>query len=182
MTRNDIVNYSVQDRLRDGRTMTIRAMRPDDAGLVAEGLRRVSPESLYRRTFSARRTFTDKEIARMVNIDFERIVSLVAVRQEEGKDRIVGGGRYVRTGDAAGKSAEVAFLIDDTYQGMGIGSRVFKHLLIIARASGITRFEAEVLPANEAMMRVFTRSGVPVTTTRTRDSVYVLMELVKEEV
>jgi RimJ/RimL family protein N-acetyltransferase len=75
--------------------------------------------------------------------------------------------------------AEVAFLIDDARQGLGIGSRIFKHLAAIARASGITQFEAEVLPANEAMLRVFARSSVSVTSTRTRDSVQVLMELTK---
>ncbi len=117
----------------------------------------------------------------MTEVDFENVVALVAVMNEEAQDRIVGGGRYIRTGEAgAALKSEVAFLIDDAHQGLGIGSRIFKHLVIIARASGITQFEAEVLPSNEGMLRVFARSGIPFTRTMGRDTVYVLMELTKE--
>jgi len=75
----------------------------------------------------------------------------------------------------------VAFLIEDAFQGLGIASLLFKHLVAIARNSGMTQFEAEVLPSNEAMLKVFVRSGIPVTRTATRDSVHVLMELTAEE-
>jgi RimJ/RimL family protein N-acetyltransferase len=90
----------------------------------------------------------------------------------------VGGGRYVRIGPSdTGQRAEVAFLIDDAHQGLGIGSRIFKHLVGIARESGITHFEAEVLPSNTAMLRVFARSGLPVDKAMTRDSVHVTIQL-----
>jgi GNAT superfamily N-acetyltransferase len=74
-------------------------------------------------------------------------------------------------------NAEIAFLIDDVHQGLGIGSRIFKHLVTIARASGITQFEAEVLPTNEGMLKLFTRSGLPVISTPSRDSVHVTIDL-----
>jgi GNAT superfamily N-acetyltransferase len=97
---------------------------------------------------------------------------------EEGQDCVVGGGRYIRTGvSGTTLNAEVAFLIDDAHQGLGIGSRIFKHLVSIARASGIAQFEAEVLPSNEGMLRLFSRSGLPVAQARTRDSVHVTIEL-----
>lgn len=181
MQKNDIANYSVTERLQDGRQVTIRAIRPDDKGRMADALREVSPESLYRRTFSAKRDLSDDDLRQLTEVDFENIVALVAVMNEEAQDRIVGGGRYIRTGEAgAALKSEVAFLIDDAHQGLGIGSRIFKHLVIIARASGITQFEAEVLPSNEGMLRVFARSGIPFTRTMGRDTVYVLMELTKE--
>ena len=92
----------------------------------------------------------------MTTVDFVDVVALVAVLSENGLDRIVGGGRYIRVGPSGtGQTAEVAFLIDDACQGCGIGSRIFKHLAAIARGSGITRFEAEVLPANSAMLGLF---------------------------
>jgi GNAT superfamily N-acetyltransferase len=71
----------------------------------------------------------------------------------------------------------VAFLVDDAHQGLGIGSRIFKHLVAIARALGITQFEAEVLPSNEGMLRLFTRSCLPVSRTMTRDSIHVTIDL-----
>jgi GNAT superfamily N-acetyltransferase len=96
----------------------------------------------------------------------------------DGRDHLAGGGRYMRSGaSGTGQKAEVAFLVIDSFQGFGIASRIFKHLVAIARESGIKQFEAEVLPSNEAMLKVFTRSGIPITRTATRDFVYVLMEL-----
>lgn len=175
MDKNDIANYSVVELLRDGRQATIRAIRPDDKGRMADTLRNVSPESFYRRIFTAKRDLTDDEMKQLTEVDFGKVVALVAVMKEEDEGRIVGGGRYVRTGTAL--RAEVAFLIDDAHQGFGIGSRIFKHLVAIARASGVTQFEAEVLPSNDGMLRLFTRSGLPVTRTMTRDSVHVIIEL-----
>ena len=74
----------------------------------------------------------------------------------------------------------MAFLIDDAFQGLGIASRIFSHLVVIARDSGITEFEAEVLPSNQAMLKVFARSGIPVSTTATPDTVHVLMDLTND--
>jgi GNAT superfamily N-acetyltransferase len=182
MERNDIANYSVKERLRDGRTVTIRAIRPDDKGRMADTLRQVSPESLYRRTFSAKRDLSSEELKNLTEVDFVNIVALVAFIKTEEHDRIAGGGRYIRTGESdAALKAEVAFLIDDVYQGLGIGSRIFKHLVRIARASGITQFEAEVLPANDGMLRLFARSGLPVVSTPSRDSVHVTIDLNPDE-
>jgi hypothetical protein len=74
----------------------------------------------------------------------------------------------------------VAFLIGDAFQGLGIASLIFKHLVAIGRDSGITEFEAEVLPSNEGMFKVFAGSGLPLNRTATRDSIHVLMELTRE--
>ena len=180
--RSGIANYSVAERLRDGRTVTIRAIRREDKGQMAEALRDLSPESFYRRTFSPKRELNDKDLTRLTEVDFDVVVALVAVMHEEGEDRVVGGGRYFRTGTSAtAQTAEVAFLIDDAHQSLGIGSRIFKHLVTIARASGITQFEAEVLPSNEGMLRLFNRSGLPVAATPSRDSVHVTIELTATE-
>jgi GNAT superfamily N-acetyltransferase len=178
VNKNDIANYSVTERLKDQRPVIIRAIRADDKGLVIEALREVSPESLYRRLFTVKKEFTDAELKYATEVDFVNVVQLVAVLEKDGRDHLAGGGRYMRSeASETGQKAEVAFLIDDEFQGLGIASRIFKHLVAIARESGITQFEAEVLPSNGAMLKVFTRSGIPVTRTTTRDSVHVLMDL-----
>ena len=90
----------------------------------------------------------------------------------------MGGGRYIRSGiSGALQKAEVAFLVTDSFQGLGIASRLFRHLVAIARESGITQFEAEVLPSNGAMLKVFSRSGLTVETTATREFIYAVMNL-----
>ena len=175
---NDIKNYHVAERLRDQRTVTIRAIRPDDKGLIIDGLHRVSAESIYRRFLMMRKEITPQELKQATEVDFVNVVALVAFLEEDGNEQIVGGGRYIRTvPSGTGQRAEVAFLIGDEFQGLGIASLIFKHLVAIARHSGITQFEAEVLPSNEAMLKVFARSGIPVTRTVTRDTIHVLMEL-----
>jgi RimJ/RimL family protein N-acetyltransferase len=174
MGTNDIRNYHVTERLRDQRQVTIRAVRPDDKGLIIDGLNKVSAESIYRRFLMTKKQITPQGLKLATEVDFVDVVALVAVLEKDGSAQIAGGGRYLRT---TGQRAEVAFLIGDPFQGLGIASRLFKHLVAIARDSGITQFEAEVLRSNEAMIRVFARSGIPMTKTATRDSVHVLMEL-----
>jgi GNAT superfamily N-acetyltransferase len=174
----DIKNYNVAERLRDQRTVTIRAVRPDDKGLIIDGIKEVSADSIYRRFLMAKQEITPQDLKQATEVDFVNVVALVAVLEKDGRDQIAGGGRYIRTGPSGGgQRAEVAFLVIDSFQGLGIASLIFKHLLAIARHSGITQFEAEVLPSNEAMLRVFARSGIPMTRTATRDTVHVLMDL-----
>jgi RimJ/RimL family protein N-acetyltransferase len=173
----DIENYSVIEALRNGQQVTVRAVRPEDKGLLAGTLKELSDQSFYRRTFSSKRDLNDKELTQLTEVDFENVVALVAVMQEDGRERIVGGGRYIRMGSGDADGAEVAFLIDDAHQGLGIGSLIFKHLVAIARACGIAKFEAEVLPSNEGMLRLFERSGLPVTRTLARDAVHVTIEM-----
>ena len=182
MNRNDIVDYSSTEPLRDGRSITIRAIRPDDKGSLVDGLSRVSSQSLYLRLFSGKRNFSDEEMRQITAVDFVNVVALVAVLEKDGVERIVGGGRYIRIGASGnGQNAEVAFLIDDAHQGLGIGSRLFKHLVTIARQSGITHFEAEVLPSNAPMLRLFDRSGLPIEKAMTGGSVHVTIRLTPAE-
>ena len=181
MTKDDVLNYTSREELRDRRSVIIRAIRPDDKGSLIDTLNKVSPESLYLRLFSGKRKFSDEEMNQITAVDFVNVVALVAVL-EDGIDRIVGGGRYIRVEPSGTEQrAEVAFLIDDAHQGLGLGSRLFKHLAAIARESGITQFEAEVLPTNAGMLKVFTRSGLPIAKTASRDSVHLEITLTPAE-
>jgi RimJ/RimL family protein N-acetyltransferase len=178
VNREDVKKYAAVERLGDQRPMTIRAIRPDDKGLVIEVLRGLSADSVYSRLFAPKKEFTADDLKLITEVDFVDVVALVAVLPSEGREQIVGGGRYIRSGsNETGQKAEVAFLVDDAFQGLGIASRVLKHLAIIARESGITHLEAEVLPSNGAMLKVLARSGLSVATTATREFVYALIDL-----
>jgi GNAT superfamily N-acetyltransferase len=179
---DEIKNYSVTEKLRDQRQVTIRAVRPDDKGLIVEAVSNVSAESIYRRFMAVKKEITPQGLKLATEVDFVDVVALVAVVEKDGVRQIAGGGRYIRTASSAGgPRAEVAFLIGDGFQGLGIATLIFNHLLAIARASGISEFEADVLPSNEAMLRVFARAGLAITKTATRESVHVLMHLNREE-
>jgi ribosomal protein S18 acetylase RimI-like enzyme len=171
---DDVTNYSAIERLRDGRKLEVRTLRPADQAEILSALARTSTPSLYRRFFSIKKSFSEKEKAFFLNVDFKEHVALVACADEEGRNSVVGGGRYVVL--QKGK-AELAFLVIDQYQGQGIGGLLTKHLVRIARARGIETLVAEVLSENTAMLKVFERSGLAMTSSQSAGIVHVNLKL-----
>jgi len=171
---SEIVQYSAVETLRNGRCVTIRALRPQDRNDLLAAVGRTSAQSLYRRFFGAKRHFTEKETAFFLNVDFINHVALVAVVEENGQQIIAGGGRYIV--DKPGR-AELAFAVVDQYQGQGIGAALMRHLALIAREAGLHELTAEVLPENTAMLKVFEKSGFPLTTKREPRTVHVVLKL-----
>jgi hypothetical protein len=97
-------DYSAVERLRDGRQVEIRALRPADrAGLLA-AMERTSDESRYRRFFAPKRTFSEQEIEYYLNVDFVSHVALVAELDQNGRPVIAGGGRYIVSPPVAPRS------------------------------------------------------------------------------
>jgi len=170
----DLKRYSAMEYLRDGRMVKIRALLPADREALVAAVHRMSDESMYRRFFSAKKQFSEREVEFFTNVDFVDHVALVAVVEEDTCPLIVGGARYVV--DAPG-SAEVAFAVDDAHQGLGIGGLLMKHLVAIARNAGLQRLNAEVLSDNAAMLKVFEKSGLPLRCERDRDTRHVALAL-----
>ena len=110
--------YSAIEALHDGARVEIRSLKPEDRTDFLAAVARTSSESLRRRFFAVRRSFTDQEAAFFLNVDFVNHVALVAASQEDGRPTIVGGGRYIplRLGEA-----EVAFAVVDQYQERDVG-------------------------------------------------------------
>jgi RimJ/RimL family protein N-acetyltransferase len=150
-------NYSATESLRDGREIEIRALRPDDKDDMLMAISRTDAQSLQRRFFVVKRGFSEKEIAFFMNIDFVNHVALVALAGEDGRQVIIGGGRYIVT--EPGKAAEIAFVVVDDYQGLGIGTLLMRHIAVLARTAGLKELVAEVLPENAAMRKVFGKFG-----------------------
>jgi ribosomal protein S18 acetylase RimI-like enzyme len=169
-----VKKYSVTEALRDGCRVEVRALRPDDRSDLLAAVNRTGAQSLYRRFFGLKSSFTDQEAAFFVNVDFVNHVALVALIDEEGRSVIAGGGRYivVQPGEA-----EVAFVVVDDYQGRGIGRALMRHLTVIAHTAGLRTLIAEVLPENTPMLQLFKTSGLPVSTSREGQVVHVKIRL-----
>jgi RimJ/RimL family protein N-acetyltransferase len=164
--------HCVTEKLRDGRSVVIRALKPEDRSAMLSAVGRVGAQSLYRRFFGPKRGFSETEVDFFVNVDFVKHVALVASVDESGKDTIIGGGRYIVTEPGA---AEVAFAIVDGYQGKGIGTALLQHLVAIARDGGLERLVAEVLPENAPMLAMFRKCGF--VSKRSGGAVHVVLDL-----
>ncbi len=147
--------------LRDGGTARIRPITVDDADRLVSFYEQVSDESKYYRFFAPYPRLSAKDVHRFTHHDFVDRVGLAATVGGEfiatvRYDRISADGRAA---SAPADEAEVAFLVQDAHQGRGVASALLEHIAAVARERGIRRFAAEVLPANNKMIKVFTDVG-----------------------
>ncbi|MEV7321421.1 GNAT family N-acetyltransferase [Streptomyces sp. NPDC093970] len=147
--------------LRDGGTARVRPITVDDADRLVSFYEQVSDESKYYRFFAPYPRLSAKDVHRFTHHDFVDRVGLAATIGGEfiatvRYDRIGPGGMPA---SAPADEAEVAFLVQDAHQGRGVASALLEHIAAVARERGIRRFAAEVLPANNKMIKVFTDAG-----------------------
>jgi acetate---CoA ligase (ADP-forming) len=149
--------------LRDGSTVCIRPVRPDDRGALLAFLEGMSLESRRLRFFTAAPDLS--AAARWAaTAASRRGVGLVATTGDPAA--IVAHAAYERID---GDSAEVAFEVADSMRGRGAGTILMAHLAQAARDDGVSRFTADVLPDNRRMLQVFQEAGFPAEVTRTRE-------------
>jgi RimJ/RimL family protein N-acetyltransferase len=159
----DAKNLSVQETLKNGLQVTIRAIRPDDKDALLAAFKELEERTVYLRFFAPKQEISSKELKEATDVDFVRTVALVTCLQESAGEKIIGAGRYIAFGNAEPPDrAEVAFTVEEDFHGLGIAGLIFRHLARIAREKGIREFHAEVLPQNKGMLAVFNRSGFPV--------------------
>ncbi len=160
MSEIDARNYSVRETLKNGLQVTIRAIRPDDKSALVAAFRELEERTIYLRFFAPKHDISPKELKEATEVDFVRSVALVTCLQDGEGERIIGGGRYIAIGNSdPPDTAEVAFVVEEDYQGLGIARLTLRHLALIAKDRGIARFYAEVLQENKGMLAVFSRSG-----------------------
>ncbi|MGW1268333.1 bifunctional acetate--CoA ligase family protein/GNAT family N-acetyltransferase [Streptomyces sp. NPDC002491] len=147
--------------LRDGGAARVRPITVDDAERLVSFYEQVSDESKYYRFFAPYPRLSAKDVHRFTHHDFVDRVGLAATVGGE----FIATVRYDRIGadgmaaSAPADEAEVAFLVQDAHQGRGVASALLEHIAAVARERGIRRFAAEVLPANNKMIKVFTDAG-----------------------
>jgi RimJ/RimL family protein N-acetyltransferase len=159
----DAANFDRVEILKNGTTVRVRSIRPDDKDRIFEAFRNLETESIHTRFFYQKRALCADELKLATEVDFENVVALVVTVGDGADETIIGGGRYAAF-ETSGtrRSAEVAFTVEEDYHGQGIAGLLLRHLVRIARQNGVSQFEAEVLSENKAMITVFERSGLPV--------------------
>lgn len=174
----DVENFAQTETLKNGISVEIRSIRPDDKAGLTEAFQNLEPESIYTRFFHHKRGLSESELKTATEVDFDIVVALVVTIKAEEGEIIIAGGRYVVLDEReALLMAEVAFTVEEDYHGQGIAGLLLKHLIRIARYKGLTYFVAEVLSKNRAMLKVFSRSGLPIKEKREGGVTHVTMVL-----
>jgi GNAT superfamily N-acetyltransferase len=166
------------DTLRNGLAVTIRDLRADDRERMAKAVRQLDRESVYTRLFGYRNELSEAGLDRLMHVDPEREVALVVTTASGNDEIVIGSGRYFVSGQIDNeRTAEVAFVVEEDYQGLGIAGRLLQHFARIGRERNIAAFEADVLAENKSMLAVFARSGLPMQQHREGGVVHVTLSL-----
>lgn len=159
--------------LKDGRTAFLRPATPADRPLLVELLSRLSPQARSFRFFSEVSPEAGADLLLKQTPGEDKVALLVLFGEPE---RVIAIGEYVQEGPGA-DSAEVAFLVDDWFQGKGLGTLLLERLALIAARRGIRRFHAFTLAENHQMLEVFRSSGFNIKTESDSGEVEVEFEI-----
>jgi RimJ/RimL family protein N-acetyltransferase len=141
----------------DGTQFRLRPIRRDDAERLVALHSRLSEQTVYQRFFTVMRRLPTNWARYLADVDYRGRLALVVERQGPDGPELVGVGRYEPTREPG--RVEVAFVIEDRWQRMGLGTALFNDLLGAAEARGIQEFAAEVLAENTRMLDLIRRFG-----------------------
>jgi len=143
-------------RLRDGSTVVIRPIEPDDRDLLRAGFEQLSDHSRYLRFQAPLANLSEHQLSYLTEVDHHDHEALVAVAPNGDGGEIVGVARFVRVNDEV---AECAVTVADHWQGRGVATELLDRLVDRAREEGVDRFTALVLAQNTEALRLLERLG-----------------------
>ena len=141
--------------LKDGAHVWLRAIRPDDEPRLVDLYGRLSQHTAYQRFFTGMNRLPPDWALFFANVDYRTRLAVVAEREHEGRLELIGVGRYEPADEE--DTAEVAFVVQDGWQGKGLGAILLDDITRAGEARGIRRFRAYVLADNHRMLELLTR-------------------------
>lgn len=153
----DPARFARIHQLLDGRQVSVRPIRKEDAQLEADFVRHLSSESRYERFMVSMNELPPSKLKYLTEVDSDHHVALVAMESHDGKEVEVGVSRYVI---APGTTrCEFAIAVDDAWHGSGLAGALMGDLMEIARARGVTEMEGFVLAVNHKMLKFARQLG-----------------------
>ena len=137
-----------------GATLRIRPIRPEDELRLSELYDRSSRDTRYQRFFTVLRRLPPDWARSLANVDYDRRFALVVEDLTASSTSVIGVARYEPVEEGV---AEVAFVVEDRWQGKGLGTLLITELFRAAAENGITRFRASVLGDNRRMLDLLVR-------------------------
>lgn len=156
--RNYPADLETMKTFKNDITVKIRPIKPSDEDMMRRLFYQFSDESRYFRYFYRLSIMPHKEMQKYVNIDYDKILSLVAVAQKDRTERIIAEARYAYYKED--DSYEMAFITDEEFQGLGISTFMLGYLIEIARKRNLREVMANILPENTRMIHVFDKLPV----------------------
>ena len=144
-------------RLRDGKTLTVRLVAPEDAETLQRYFRQLSTRSRYNRFLGAMSELPANELDHFIRAGENDRFTVIAVMMIDGREAIVGEARYGF--EAATGQFEFGISIDDRWQGRGIGSALLRNLECRAAALGAHLLFGDTLRSNGPMIALARKSG-----------------------
>ena len=140
--------------LRNGASVRVRAIRPDDEPRLLALCHRLSPRTVYERFFSPRRLLPEEAHA-FANVDYRQRMAVVAEVDDGQEPELIGVARYGPSDEAT--TADIGLVVADGWQGLGLGSLLLEEILRAGEQRGIHQFSAEVLTENRPALRLLAR-------------------------
>jgi len=149
--------WEVTQPCADDDKVLFRPIRPTDERSLREFFHALPHHTHYVRFISAMRVFPQRNLQYLLNIDYEKEMSVVGVIGSVGAERVIALGRYVL--DEETNFAEVDFAVRQEWQSKGVATYLLNHLVKIAKSKQIAGFVAYVDPENQAAPAVFHNTG-----------------------
>jgi GNAT superfamily N-acetyltransferase len=163
------MEIATEHTFEGGLKIRFRAIKPSDEEAMRRLFYRFSNTTVYRRFLFPISTMPHDKIQGYVNVDYRQVMSVVALAGEPDQETIIAEARFVK--DKQSSYGDVAFIVDEKYQGHGIATYLYKMLIRLAKERGLKGFTAEVLQVNKEMMRVFEKGHLPMDA-RLQDGLY----------
>jgi acetyltransferase len=143
--------------LKNGQNVLLRPIKPEDEPMWLEMFQNFSEESIRYRFFQMLKDTPHEVRVRYCNIDYDREIAIVAELLEEGRRKILGVTRLSAEPD--GKNAEMAFIVGDRWQNLGLGTEMVDYTLDLAIQMGIENVYAIMLPDNYRALSLTKKMG-----------------------
>jgi acetyltransferase len=147
-----------EHRLIGGEPMTIRPVRPEDAQAHTAFFSRLSPQDIRYRFFSAMRELSPEQTVRLTQVDYDREMAFIAVR--DATNETVGVARLAC--DSDGRSGEFAVIVQADIKGRGLASHLMRRLIEWGRQRGLREIEGQILADNHPMLAFIRHLGFTV--------------------
>jgi len=134
----------------------VRLLKPSDESMMRDLFYNLSESSVYFRYFSPRRSMPHENLQKYCSVSEEEGLSIVVTTGPRENQRIIGEARYMF--EKGQDFPETAFMVDENYQGMGIGKFMLHYLIELAQERGVKGFKAEVIFSNTPMIKVFEKT------------------------